>query len=111
MKKVTGSKSVPNRRPALSPETREMQMISYAYDLVEQRLLNGTATSQETTHFLKLGSAKAQLELEKLRKENALLSAKEEQIKSEQRSSELLEAALKAFKSYSGNGGDSDDED
>lgn len=111
MKKVTGSKPVPNRRPALSPETREQQMISYAYDLVEQRLLNGTATSQETTHFLKLGSAKAQLELEKLRKENALLSAKEEQIKSEQRSSELLEAALKAFKSYSGNGGDSDDED
>lgn len=111
MKKVTGSKPVPNRRPALSPETREAQMISYAYDLVEQRLLNGTATSQETTHFLKLGSAKAQLELEKLRKENALLTAKEEQIKNDQRSSEMFEVALKAFKSYKGDSDDSEDDD
>ena len=49
-------------RPALTPEARENQLIAKAYDLVEQRLDDGTATSQETTHFLKLGSAKAKLE-------------------------------------------------
>ena len=50
----TQNEPKPKLRPALSPETRENQLISLAYDLVEERLLNGTATSQETTYFLKL---------------------------------------------------------
>ena len=47
-----------NRRskPASTPEAREQQLISAAYDLVEERILNGTATSHELVHFLKLGS-------------------------------------------------------
>ena len=53
------------RRPALSPEARENQLIALAVDLVEQRLIDGTASSQETTHFLKLGSTKNQLEMAK----------------------------------------------
>ena len=60
-------------RPALNPEARENQLIALAVDLVEQRLLDGTASSQETTHFLKLGSMKNQLEMEKLREENTAL--------------------------------------
>ena len=40
-------------RPALTPEARENQLISLATDLVEQRLLDGSASSQETRHFLK----------------------------------------------------------
>ena len=48
-------------RVAITPEARESQLVSMAYDLVEQRLLNGTATSQETTYFLKLGSSNAKL--------------------------------------------------
>ena len=43
-------------KPASTPEAREQQLISAAYDLVEERILNGTATSQELVHFLKLGS-------------------------------------------------------
>ena len=31
------------RRPALTPEARENQLIAEAIDLVEQRILNGTA--------------------------------------------------------------------
>ena len=42
-------------RPALTPEARENQLIALAVDLVEKRLIEGTASSKETTHLLKLG--------------------------------------------------------
>ena len=74
MAKAKGSNEKHNlTRPALTPEARENQLISYAVDLVEQRLLNGTASSQETTHFLKLGSMKNRLEMQKLEEENKTL--------------------------------------
>lgn len=95
-------------RPALTPEARENQLISLAVDLVEQRLLEGTASSQETTHFLKLGSMKNRLEMEKLRKENELLQAKAEALQSAKRVEELYSEAISAMRRYSGNG-DSDD--
>ena len=91
------------RRPALSPEARENQLISLAVDLVEQRLLDGSASSQETTHFLKLGSMKNQLEMEKLREENKLLQAKTESIQSAKRVEELYAEAINAMRRYSGN--------
>ena len=47
---TSNSKSTRKIRPALTPEARENQLISLAVDLVEQRLLDGTASSQETTH-------------------------------------------------------------
>ena len=89
-------------RPALTPEARENQLISMAYDLVEQRLLDGTATSQETTHFLKLGSTKNRLEMEKLEKENNLLVAKKEALDTSKRIEELYKDALTAMRNYSG---------
>lgn len=95
-------------RPATSPEARENRLISLAYDVVEERLLNGTATAQETTALLKLGSQKAQAELEKLRTENELMKTKIDVLESTKTSEELLERALRAFKTYSGNG-DNDD--
>lgn len=98
-------------RPALTPEARENQMISLAMDVVEQRLLDGTASSQETTHFLKLGTIKAQLEKEKLERENQLLEAKTEQYKSMKKSEELMAEALKAFRDYSGQGVKDNDEE
>ena len=103
--KSTSSSGAPKkRRPAISPEARENQMIALAMDLVEQRLLDGTASSQETTHFLKLGSSKAVLERDKLLEENKLLKAKTEQLKSMKRSEELMEEAIKAFRNYNGQG-------
>ena len=91
-------------RPAIDPDARENQMIALAVDLVEQRLLNGTASSQETTHFLKLGSSKARYELEKLKAENELLKAKAESIHAMQHADEMFEKAIKAMQKYSGNG-------
>ena len=107
MAKVKSSKSEPSRksiRPALTPEARENQMISLAIDLVEKRLLDGSASSQETTHFLKLATTKAKLEKEILEKQKELLAAKTESIKSAKRVEELYSKAIKAMQNYQGNG-------
>ena len=96
------TKSTKARRPALTPEARENQMIALAVDLAEQQLREGTASSQVITHYLKLGSTKERLEKEKLEEENKLLRAKTENIKSMKRSEELMEEALRAFRQYNG---------
>lgn len=100
-------KSLP---PALTLEGRENQLIAAAYDLAERRILEGTASSQELTYFLKMGSSKAVLERDKLREENKLLRAKTEQLKAQVNNEALLERALKAFRSYRGEDEDEDDE-
>lgn len=95
-------------RPALTPEARENQLIALATDLVEQRLIDGTASSQETTHFLKLATTKARLEKEILELQKDLIVAKTENFKSQQHSEELYQEAIKAFRLYNGEG-DSDE--
>lgn len=97
------------RRPALTPEARENQMISLAVDLAEKQLQEGTASSQVITHFLKLGTTKAELEREKLARENDLLKAKTDAIQSAQRIEELYESAIKAMQRYGGRGDMEDD--
>ena len=111
MPKAKTTTSNPSRkmRPALTPEARENQLIALAVDLVEQRLREGTASSQETTHFLKLGSMKNRLEMEKLEEENKLLKAKTESIQSQKRVEELYAEALNAMRDYSGKIGDDND--
>ena len=107
--KISSDSSNQSMRPSLTPEARENQMIALAMDLVERRLREGTASSQETTHFLKLATMKEQLEREKLMKETELIKAKAETLKSVERSEELYRDALAAFKSYT-SGGDKNTE-
>lgn len=102
--KSSSSGSARKMRPALSPEARENQMISLAVKLAEQQLRDGTASSQVITHFLKLGTTKAELEKEKLKKENELLTAKTKSIESSEEIKSLYENALKAMRDYSGHG-------
>lgn len=90
------------RKPAATPEAREKQLISLAYDLAEERFINGTATSAEVVHFLKQGSMKAQYEIEKLRKENEFLKAKTEALASAKVAEEIYVNALEAMKIYGG---------
>lgn len=96
------------RRPALTPGARENQLIALAVDLVEQRLIDGTASSQETTHFLKQATEKARLEKLKLQKEIELMDAKKEAIQSEEKKEEFYSKVLSALRSYNGLG-DPDD--
>lgn len=97
-------KSSKRLRPALTPEAREQQLISLAVDLAEQQLLDGTASSQVLTHYLKLGSLREKLEREKLEEENKLLRAKVDAIKSAEKQEELYTQALRAMSRYSGKG-------
>ena len=108
--RVSGSsESSSKMRPALTPEARENQLISLATDLVEKRLREGTASSQETTHFLKLATTKARLEKEILEKQKDLITAKTEALQSSKRVEELYEDAINAMRRYSGQGGGYDD--
>lgn len=87
---------------AIDPEARERQLIGLSYNLVEQRLLDGTASAQEVCHFLKLGSMEKQLELEKMKNENVLVQKKVEALDSQIASDAKLQEVIDAFKSYSG---------
>lgn len=92
------------RKPALTPEARDQQMISMAYDLVEQRFMDGTASSQETTHFLKMAAEKTRYQTELLKAQAALAIAKKETLESDRRSEAMYENVIKALRNYSGNG-------
>ena len=104
MAKVTSSPSNKKMRPALTPEANEQQMISLAMDLVKKRLMEGTASSQETTHFLKLGSMRNQLEMARLEEENKLLKAKTKALEDQGEYKQLVAEAIKAMRNYSGQG-------
>lgn len=110
-RKVNNSKGSDMPIRGLTPGARESQLVSLAYDVAEQQLRDGTATSQVITHFLKLGTLEKQLEIEKLRNENRLLEVKAENIRAQERSEELMVNAMNAFRTYSGQGDDKEDED
>lgn len=95
-------------RPALTPEARENQLIVLAVDLAEKQLIEGTASSQVITHYLKLGSTKERIEKEILEKQKDLIDAKTQSLQSTKRIEELYTNALNAMRKYSGSG-DSDD--
>lgn len=88
--------------PAKTLEGRQNQLINLAYDLAERRMRDGTATSQETTHFLKLGSTLARLEEEQLHARVELLQAQVENYKASGRMEEKIDNAIAAMRSYQG---------
>ncbi len=104
MRTTKGQKSSKKIRPALTPEARENQLISLAVDLAEKQLMEGTASSQVITHYLKLGSTKERIEKEILEKQKELIDAKTENLKSTKRVEELYADALNAMRDYSGQG-------
>lgn len=88
--------------PAATLEGRENQLIAAAMDLVERRISEGSASAQETVHFLRLGSVKSQLENDKLRQENIVLQTRVKEMESRTSSEGLYSEALRAFRGYSG---------
>lgn len=99
------------RRPATTPEARENQLIAAAVDLAAKQLADGSASAQVITHYLKLGSSREQLEQEKMKKELELAQAKIESMASMARTEELMKDALNAFRSYSGQPPEDDEDD
>lgn len=103
-KRVTASSGsgIQRRPPATTPEGREQQLVGLAVELAERQLVDGTASAQVITHYLKIASGREKLEREKLAQENELLRAKVQQIGSGEEIKELYENALSAMRAYSG---------
>jgi hypothetical protein len=99
------------RKPATSPEEREQQIAAKAYDLAEEQIEGGSASSQVITHFLKMGSTRERLEQARLDHENELLMVKKEAMESQSRIEELYMGAIDAMRSYSGAPPDRPDDD
>ena len=98
-------------RPATTPEARENQLIALAVDLAEKQLLEGTASSQVITHYLKLGTQKEKLEREILESKKELMKAQTENLQAAKRIEELYTNALNAMKHYSGQDMQEDDDE
>lgn len=94
----------PKRRPAMTPEAEEDQLISLATQRARQQLEDGTASSQVITHYLKLGAEKEKrrLETEILEKQRDLVAAKTEDLRSKKQSEEFYERVIAALRSYNG---------
>lgn len=101
---TTPNSSVKLGRPGLTPESRQNQLIALAYDLAEQQLRDGTASSQVITQFLKMGTEQAQLEIEKMKQETELIKAKREAARTNEELKAMYKEALDAMRVYSGNG-------
>ena len=111
VKSTSSSSSSMKLRPALTPEAEETQLVALAYARAKEQLIDGTASSQVITHFLKMGSEKERLERERLEEENKLLRAKTEQLQAQKDSSEVYQEVLAALRSYNGYGDDTDEYD
>lgn len=89
-------------RVPTTPEEREKRLQNMAYDLAEDQLASGKASSQLMTLLIKGGGIREQRELEKLDHENRFLKARIEGLESAVRVEASIEAALEAFKTYTG---------
>lgn len=102
-RRVNDSKpSRTRRQPATTPEGREQQLIALAVDVAESQMMEGTASAQVISHYLKLGSSRERLEQQRLEQEVELLKIKRETIASQQRIEELYSEALNSMRAYSG---------
>lgn len=89
-------------QPAKTAEAREQQLVGLAVDLVEKRLLAGTASAQEVTQLLRMGDQRAQLERMELKKKIELLEAKIQAIQSTRMEESFYAEVVKAVKDYQG---------
>jgi hypothetical protein len=94
--------------PPLNDEAQETKLVVLAMKQAQKQLEEGTASSQIITHFLRLGSVKAQVELEKIELENRLLEEKIQAERSGQQLNEMFAEVLAALKSYTYSPGDVD---
>lgn len=101
-RKVSNEQPGRRRPPAKTPEERERQIISAAYDLAERQIAAGTVSSQVHSHFLKAGSTSERKDLEKKDQEIALLRSKVKQLAQIADQAEMYKAALLAMSSYQG---------
>lgn len=96
----------PPKSIATTMEGRENELIALAYDAAEERIRNGTASSQEIVHFLRLGSEKERMEQEEMRADIELKRARVKAIADGEHLEKVYNDAIEAMKRYSGHGED-----
>lgn len=112
--KVFDSEIVEDDKPiqrlprARTPEARESQLAALAYDLAEKQFLDGTASSQVIVHFLKVGSTREKVELQKQRQETLLVEAKVKDLANVEEMKKLYVEAMDAMRGYAGQDGSND---
>jgi hypothetical protein len=100
---TSGGKYMPRKEPfALTSATREQQLIAKAQALAEQRIEDGTASSQLITHYLKLGTEREKLERAKLEAEIRKLNKQAEAFDDATKLQESLDEAMRLFRKYNG---------
>lgn len=99
------------RPPAQSPEAAERRCIASAYELAQRQLDEGTASPSVITHFLKMGTARAQLERDKLAGETELLKTKNIAIQKDDELRDLMTNAMESMQRYRGHLGNDDEDD
>lgn len=85
-----------------TPEGMESYLINLAMKRAAEMLEKGNAPAQIISHFLKLGTEKAKYEREKLKADTQLSISKASRLEAQQKSEEVAEKALEAFKRYAG---------
>lgn len=91
-----------DRNSPKTPQDQENLLITLAMKRAEQQLMDGTASSQVITHYLKLGASREQLEQEKIRRETELLSTKKQSMESAEAIDAKIMEAVEMFGIYSG---------
>lgn len=80
----------------------EKRVVTKAYRLVEERIDNNTATAQELTYFLKMGSSQAELEKQMLEEKKKLLEAKTKALADAEDYKRMVHEAMEALTIYKG---------
>lgn len=92
--------SLPQSRPAISIEARQARMENLALDLIEKRLRDGSASSQETTLYAKSASTRGKIEELRLHHEIELMRAKKTQLESQEELQKMFTDAIGAINNY-----------
>lgn len=108
MPKREGFETINKRKfpPARSREEKEQQLGLLAYDCLEARLRDGTASSQEVCYALKAISSTAELEKKLMETEYELKLTRAEAIKAAQRTEEEYARVIAAMRRYQGSSTD-----
>ncbi len=106
---IVDAKPISRLPRARTPEAREQQLVALSYDLAEKQIVDGTVSSQVLSHFLKIGSTREKIELQKIKQETILVEAKVKDLANVEDMKKLYSEAMDAMRGYSGQGV-SDDE-
>jgi len=90
------------KNPPITDAEQMRNLQRLAFDLLEQRLLAGTASSQELTTVIREASELERLEIEKKQKEIELLTAKTKLINTQETTVEKTQEVLDELRLYRG---------